>query len=172
LYCLEAGRVEAGCDEAGRGCLAGPVFAAAVILPEHFRHEGLTDSKQLTGKQRDELREVIEREALCYAVAMCTPEEIDELNILWASVRAMHKALSRLSLLPDHILVDGNRFKPYESTPHTCVVRATRNTSPSRPLRSLQRPTATSTCARCTRNTRCTTGKATKGTPPGRTAKR
>lgn len=123
MYCLEAGRVEAGCDEAGRGCLAGPVFAAAVILPEHFRHEGLTDSKQLTGKQRDELREVIEREALCYAVAMCTPEEIDELNILWASVRAMHKALSRLSLFPDHILVDGNRFKPYESTPHTCVVR-------------------------------------------------
>ena len=123
LYCLEEGRVEAGCDEAGRGCLAGPVFAAAVILPEHFRHEGLTDSKQLTRKQRDELREVIEREALCYAVAMCTPEEIDELNILWASVCAMHKALSRLSLLPDHILVDGNRFKPYESTPHTCVIK-------------------------------------------------
>ncbi len=123
LYCLEEGRVEAGCDEAGRGCLAGPVFAAAVILPEHFRNEGLTDSKQLTRKQRDELREVIEREALCYAVAMCTPEEIDELNILWASVRAMHKALSRLSLLPDHILVDGNRFKPYESTPHTCVIK-------------------------------------------------
>lgn len=123
LYCLEEGRVEAGCDEAGRGCLAGPVFAAAVILPEHFRNEGLTDSKQLTRKQRDELREVIEREALCYAVALCTPEEIDELNILWASVRAMHKALSRLSLLPDHILVDGNRFKPYESTPHTCVIK-------------------------------------------------
>jgi ribonuclease HII len=123
LHCLKEGRVEAGCDEAGRGCLAGPVFAAAVILPEHFRHEGLTDSKRLTGKQRDELRELIEREALCYAVALCTPEEIDELNILWASVRAMHKALSRLSLLPDHILVDGNRFKPYERTPHTCVVR-------------------------------------------------
>lgn len=117
------GWTEAGCDEAGRGCLAGPVFAAAVILPENFRCEGLTDSKQLTEKQREELRTTIEREALCYSVEICTPEEIDEMNILWASVRAMHKALAKLSVLPDHILVDGNRFRSYKNIPHTCVIK-------------------------------------------------
>ena len=115
--------MEAGCDEAGRGCLAGPVFAAAVILPDRFRCEGLTDSKQLTEKQRYELRVIIEKEALGYAVGMCTPDEIDEVNILWASVRAMHKALAKLSILPEHILVDGNRFRPYGNIPHTCVVK-------------------------------------------------
>lgn len=123
LNYLEKGRVEAGCDEAGRGCLAGPVFAAAVILPEDFKCEGLTDSKQLSPKERDHLRLIIEKEALCYAVETCTPEEIDELNILWASVRAMHKALEKLSILPEHILVDGNRFRPYKNIPHTCVIK-------------------------------------------------
>jgi ribonuclease HII len=116
-------RIEAGCDEAGRGCLAGPVFAAAVILPPHFRCDALNDSKQLTGKMRRELRPLIERHALSYAVASCTPEEIDEMNILWASVAAMHKALAGLKILPDHILIDGNRFRPFREIPHTCVVK-------------------------------------------------
>ena len=123
LGCMEAGRVEAGCDEAGRGCLAGPVFAAAVILPDGFRCEGLTDSKQLTEKRRLELRHIIERKAVGYAVAMCSPEEIDTMNILWASVEAMHRALGKLTVRPEHILVDGNRFRPYEKIPHTCAVK-------------------------------------------------
>lgn len=123
LTCLEKGRIEAGCDEAGRGCLAGPVFAAAVILPDDFHCDGLTDSKKLTPKERDKLRIIIEKEAICYAVEACTPEEIDELNILWASVHAMHKALGKLSIQPEHILVDGNRFRAYKSTPHTCVIK-------------------------------------------------
>lgn len=123
LSCLEAGRLEAGCDEAGRGCLAGPVFAAAVILPDDFQCEGLNDSKQLTEKERAELRVIIEENALCYAVETCSPAEIDEINILWASVRAMHKALEKLSVTPEHILVDGNRFRPFANIPHTCVVK-------------------------------------------------
>lgn len=123
LNCLENGRVEAGCDEAGRGCLAGPVFAAAVILPGDFHCEGLTDSKQLQPKERAALRLIIEKEALCYAVGICSPQEIDELNILWASVRAMHKALSNLAVVPEHILVDGNRFRPFRDIPHTCIVK-------------------------------------------------
>ena len=115
--------IEAGCDEAGRGCLAGPVFAAAVVLPVGFSCRQLNDSKQLSEKQRDMLRPVIEREALCFAVAQCTPEEIDEVNILWASVKAMHKALSGLAVKPDHVLVDGNRFRPFGNIAHTCVVK-------------------------------------------------
>ncbi|MDR1742776.1 MAG: ribonuclease HII [Dysgonamonadaceae bacterium] len=115
--------IEAGCDEAGRGCLAGPVFAAAVVLPPNFSCDQLTDSKQLTEQQRDTLRPLIEKEALCFAVAQCTPEEIDKMNILWASVQAMHKALSQLSIKPEHILVDGNRFRPFQNIPHTCVVK-------------------------------------------------
>ena len=114
--------IEAGCDEAGRGCLAGPVFAAAVVLPPDFNSDVLNDSKKLTSKIRNELRPVIEDQALSFAVAMCTPEEIDKLNILWASVEAMHKALRKLTVDPGHILVDGNRFIQYENVPHTCVV--------------------------------------------------
>ena len=114
--------IEAGCDEAGRGCLAGPVFAAAVVLPPDFNSDVLNDSKKLTSKIRNELRPVIEDLALSFAVAMCTPEEIDKLNILWASVEAMHKALRKLTVDPGHILVDGNRFIQYENVPHTCVV--------------------------------------------------
>ena len=114
--------IEAGCDEAGRGCLAGPVFAAAVVLPHNFNNDVLNDSKKLTSKIRNELRPVIEDQALSFAVAMCTPEEIDKLNILWASVEAMHKALRKLTVDPGHILVDGNRFIQYENVPHTCVV--------------------------------------------------
>lgn len=116
------GLVEAGVDEAGRGCLAGPVYAAAVILPKGFRNPGIDDSKKLTKKHRDHLRLVIEKKALYWAVASCTPKEIDKLNILWASVKAMHKALDLLDTTPDMILVDGNRFRNYKTIHHTCIV--------------------------------------------------
>lgn len=114
--------IEAGCDEAGRGCLAGPVFAAAVILPKDFQHEVLTDSKQLTEKARYELRTYIETEALAFAVAQVDHLEIDRINILNASFLAMHKALEQLTILPELILVDGNRFKNYREIPHHCIV--------------------------------------------------
>lgn len=122
-FCMQSGVIEAGCDEAGRGCLSGPVFAAAVILPDNFECDTLNDSKQLSLITRNELRLKIEKEALSFAVASCSPEEIDEINILWASVKAMHRAIAKLKLKPQHILVDGNRFKPYQDTPHTCVVK-------------------------------------------------
>ncbi|MBK9737418.1 MAG: ribonuclease HII [Saprospiraceae bacterium] len=114
---------EAGCDEAGRGCLAGPVFAAAVILPADFYHADLNDSKQLTEKQRVTLRRIIEAEAISYAVAMLDAKEIDTYNILWASVRAMHKSLNKLKIRPDHVIVDGNKFIPYRKVPYDCIVR-------------------------------------------------
>lgn len=123
LICMKEGCLEAGCDEAGRGCLAGPVFAAAVILPDDFHCDGLNDSKQLSEKKRSELRLIIEENALCYAVESCSPEEIDEINILWASVKAMHRALTHLTISPEHILVDGNRFRPFGNISHTCVVK-------------------------------------------------
>lgn len=122
LQSMHPDMIEAGCDEAGRGCLAGPVFAAAVVLPSDFECDELNDSKQLSEKQRNRLRPLIEEQALSFAVAMCSNEEIDELNILWASVEAMHRALSKLVIMPQHILVDGNRFRNYEQIPHTCVV--------------------------------------------------
>src|SRR5690606_32775535 len=115
--------VEAGCDEAGRGCLAGPVFAAAVILPPDFRHELLTDSKQLSAAQRAELRPVIETYAVAFAVASVSPQEIDRINIHNASYLAMHRALDTLSLKAEYIIVDGNRFIPYRQTPHCCIVK-------------------------------------------------
>lgn len=120
---LIAGRVEAGCDEAGRGCLAGPVTAAAVILPADFHNDMINDSKQLTERQREQLRPVIEREALAWAVAMVSPEEIDRINILRASITAMHRALDQLKVRPEGILVDGNRFFPYHDIPHTTIVK-------------------------------------------------
>ncbi len=115
--------IEAGCDEAGRGCLAGPVFAAAVILPDNFSNELLNDSKQLTEKQRYRLRSVIEQEALAWAVASVDNHEIDQINILNASILAMHRALDQLSVHPEHIIVDGNRFKKYGEIPHLCIVK-------------------------------------------------
>jgi ribonuclease HII len=115
--------LEVGCDEAGRGCLAGPVFAAAVILPEDFYHPNLDDSKKLSEKHRDELRLIIEEKALYYAVASMNAAEIDKYNILWASVRTMHKAVDNLGINPEHILVDGNKFIPYHDIPHTCIVK-------------------------------------------------
>lgn len=114
---------EAGCDEAGRGCLAGPVFAAAVILPKTFRHPLLNDSKQLKEDERNVLRVVIEREAVAFAVASVCNEEIDRINILKASFKAMHDALARLSLQPQMLLIDGNRFHPYGNIPHTCIIQ-------------------------------------------------
>ena len=107
------GKVEAGCDEAGRGCLAGSVYAAAVILPDDYQNELLNDSKQLTEKRRYALREIIERDAVAWAVGIVTPEEIDKINILNASILAMHRALDQLKVRPEAIIVDGNRFKPY-----------------------------------------------------------
>ena len=120
---LIAGRVEAGCDEAGRGCLAGPVTAAAVILPPDFHNDLINDSKQLTERQREQLRPIIEREALAWAVAMVSPEEIDRINILRASITAMHRALDQLTVRPEGILVDGNRFFPYHDIPHTTIIK-------------------------------------------------
>ncbi len=115
--------IEAGCDEAGRGCLAGPVFAAAVILPADFENDMLNDSKQLSEKKRDALRRIIEKKALAWAVASVSPEEIDDINILNASFLAMHRAVSRLKIKPEFLLIDGNRFKPYENIPHKCIVK-------------------------------------------------
>lgn len=120
---MEADRCEAGCDEAGRGCLAGAVFAAAVILPPDFRNELLNDSKQLSEKQRYALRPIIEQEATAWAVGIVSPEEIDRINILNASFLAMHRAIEQLNIPPEHLLIDGNRFKKYRETPHTCVVK-------------------------------------------------
>jgi ribonuclease HII len=117
------GVVEAGCDEAGRGCLAGPVFAAAVILPSDYQNEILNDSKQLTEKKRYQLREVIEREALAWAVGIVDNHEIDQINILNASILAMHRALDQLKLRPQNIIVDGNRWKPYRNVPATTIVK-------------------------------------------------
>lgn len=115
--------IEAGCDEAGRGCLAGPVFAAAVILPKKYKNKILNDSKQLTDKIRYELREEIEKEALAFAVAQVSNIEIDEINILNASFLGMHRALDQLKTIPELLLIDGNRFKPYKTIPHQCIVK-------------------------------------------------
>lgn len=123
LSYLHENKVEAGCDEAGRGCLCGSVFAAAVILPPHYQCEELNDSKKLSEKQRYALREVIERDALAWAVGIVTPEEIDKINILNASFLAMHRAVEQLKLKPEHLLIDGNRFNPYPDISHTCVVK-------------------------------------------------
>lgn len=115
--------LEAGCDEAGRGCLAGPVYAAAVILDKHKRIKYLDDSKKLTHKQREELRFEIEEKALAWAVASFTNEEIDEVNILKASFLSMHKAIDNLTTKPQHLIIDGNRFIPYPKLTHTCIIK-------------------------------------------------
>jgi ribonuclease HII len=115
--------IEAGCDEAGRGCLSGPVVAAAVILPKKFKSELLNDSKLLSEKNRDELRPIIEEKALAFAVGIVWNEEIDKINILKASFLAMHRALDQLSITPEHLLIDGNRFTPYREINHSCIVK-------------------------------------------------
>lgn len=118
-----ADRLECGTDEAGRGCLAGPVTAAAVILPSNFSHDWLNDSKQLSLKKREVLRPIIEREALCFGVAHVLPDQIDEINILNASILAMHNAINQLDPKPEFIQVDGNRFKPYKNIDHDCIIK-------------------------------------------------
>lgn len=120
---LDPEATEAGCDEAGRGCLAGPVFAAAVILPKDFENEWLNDSKKLNEKKRYALRKVIEQEALAWAVGIVDQEEIDEINILNASFLAMHRAIENLNPIPTLLLIDGNRFKPYAKIPHRCIIK-------------------------------------------------
>ncbi|MDP3398000.1 MAG: ribonuclease HII [Bacteroidales bacterium] len=122
LNYLEKGKIEAGCDEAGRGCLAGPVYAAAVILPVDFFHPLLNDSKQLTEKARELLRPIIEKEAVAWGVAWADAGEIDNINILNAAILSMHRAIGKLAVNPDLLLIDGNRFKPYENIPHKCIV--------------------------------------------------
>lgn len=121
-YYLE-NTIEVGTDEAGRGCLAGPVVAAAVILPNNFEHPLLNDSKQLTEKQREVLRPIIEENALAFGVAFISEEIIDEINILQASILGMHQSIDKLSLIPEHIIVDGNKFKSYKNIPHTTIVK-------------------------------------------------
>ncbi len=121
--CLIPGGREAGCDEAGRGCLAGPVVAAAVILPDDFYHPWLNDSKQVSEARREALRPIIEREAIAWGVALCSPEEIDRLNILRASITAMHRALDQLTTRPLSIIVDGNKFYPYNDIPFQTIVK-------------------------------------------------
>ncbi|PKH50327.1 ribonuclease HII [Tenacibaculum sp. Bg11-29] len=115
--------LEAGTDEAGRGCLSGPVVAAAVILPKNFKHDLLNDSKQLSEKKRQELRPYIEEHALAYGVAFVNHEEVDEINVLQASITGMHRAIEQLSIQPKFIIVDGNKFKPYKETPHETIVK-------------------------------------------------
>jgi ribonuclease HII len=115
--------VEAGCDEAGRGCLAGPVIAAAVILPKDFRHEWLNDSKQLSEKKRKILKPIIEEHAIAFGIGIVYEKEIDEINILNASIKAMHLALDQLSIVPEFILIDGNRFKKYKDIPHETIIK-------------------------------------------------
>lgn len=123
INCYHTELVEAGCDEAGRGCLAGPVVAAAVILPKDFYLEGLNDSKKLNHKQRDLMRPIIEQQALAWGVGFVDHEEIDQINILNASFLAMHRAIEKLSILPQHLVIDGNRFKKYNDIPHCCIIK-------------------------------------------------
>lgn len=120
---LQKGRIEAGCDEAGRGCLAGPVFAAAVILPPDFTHPIINDSKQLKAADRYAARKIVEENALAWAVAECSPVEIDELNIFRASYVAMHRAIDQLRIRPDHLLIDGKYFIPHDDFTHDCIIK-------------------------------------------------
>jgi len=120
---FDISKTEAGVDEAGRGCYAGPVVAAAVVLPKNFHHPLLNDSKKLSEKQRDELRPIIEKEAICFGVSFVDNEEIDKINILQATYKAMHQSIFQLSLQPDLLLIDGNRFKPFPNISHHCIVK-------------------------------------------------
>ena len=123
LLSFDKNKIEAGCDEAGRGCLAGPVVAAAVILPPKFKNSILDDSKKLSEKKRYALRDIIEKEALAWAVGIVSPEEIDKINILNASFLAMHRAINQLEICPEQLLIDGNRFNPYANIPHHCIIK-------------------------------------------------
>ena len=120
---MKYNKIEAGCDEAGRGCLAGPVFAAAVILPEDYKNKFLNDSKKLSEKKRYGLRKVILDDCIDWAVSSVNNIEIDEINILNASIKAMHQAVAKLKIIPEHLLIDGNKFKAYENIPHSCIIK-------------------------------------------------
>jgi ribonuclease HII len=120
---FQSEKIEARCDEAGRGCLAGPVVAAAVILPKDYKHKALNDSKQLSEKKRQSLKEDILRDAIAWGIGLCSPKEIDEINILNASYLAMHRAIEKLVVPPEFLLIDGNRFKPYKEIPFECIVK-------------------------------------------------
>lgn len=150
--------IEAGCDEAGRGCLAGPVFAAAVILPPDFKSELLNDSKQLSEKNRYALRPLIEQEAIAWGIGVVTAPEIDAINILKASFLAMHRAIEQLKVQPQALLIDGNRFTPYKEIPFTCMVKETDAFCPSPPHPFWRRPTATTICCSWRKSTRLTAG--------------
>lgn len=123
LKAFQALPFEAGCDEAGRGCLAGPVFAASVIFPEQFHHPEIQDSKILSESRRVYLREIIKKEALAYSISFVDPEIIDQINIHQASIRAMHQSLDNLNIKPSHIIIDGNYFLPYKGIPHSCIIK-------------------------------------------------
>ncbi len=123
IHSFHQNLIEAGCDEAGRGCLAGPVVAAAVILPPKFKNAILNDSKKLNEKNRNYLKEIIEKEAISFGIGIVSPEEIDEINILNASFLAMHRAIEQLNPIPEHLLIDGNRFNPYPNLAHTCIIK-------------------------------------------------
>lgn len=158
--------VEAGCDEAGRGCLAGSVYAAAVILPPGYQNAELNDSKKLTDKKRKALREQIERDAVAWAVGIVTPEEIDKINILNASFLAMHRALDQLKVRPEAVIVDGNRFKPYKDLPYTTIVKGDGKYLSIAAAASLPRPIVMITWMRWQKNTHNTIGKATRAILP------
>ena len=158
--------IEAGCDEAGRGCLAGSVYAAAVILPPGYQNEALNDSKQLTDKKRKALREQIERDAVAWAVGIVTPEEIDKINILNASILAMHRALDQLKVRPEAIIVDGNRFKPYHDLPHTTIVKGDGKYMAIAAASILAKTIVTTIWMPLPRNILSTTGRATRVIPP------
>lgn len=123
IHSFHQNLLEAGCDEAGRGCLAGPVVAAAVILPPKFKNAILNDSKKLNEKNRNYLKEIIEKEAISFGIGIVSPEEIDDINILNASFLAMHRAIKQLNPIPEHLLIDGNRFNPYPNLAHTCIIK-------------------------------------------------
>lgn len=159
--------LEAGCDEAGRGCLAGPVFAAAVILPPDFHDERLNDSKQMTERNRDRLREVIEREAVAWAVEAVSAARIDEINILNASFEGMSLAVGRLDPAPGFLLIDGNRFRTQLTIPYRCIVKGDGKYADIAAARYLPRPTATSICAAWPRSIRSTAGFRTRATLRG-----
>lgn len=153
--------IEAGCDEAGRGCLAGSVYAAAVILPPDYQNELLNDSKKLTAKKRYALREEIERDAIAWAVGIVTPEEIDKINILNASFLAMHRALDQLKVRPEAVIVDGNRFKPYQDLPSTTIVKGDGKFLSIAAAQSLPRLIVMTICSPWLRNIRSMTGSQT-----------
>ena len=163
--------IEAGCDEAGRGCLAGSVYAAAVILPRNYDNPLLNDSKKLSEKKRRELRDMIVRDAVAWAVGVVTPEEIDKINILKASFLAMHRALDQLKVRPEAVIVDGNRFTPYQDLPYTTIVKVTESIKPLPQQAYLLRHSETNIWTGWLKSIHTTTGRRTRDIQLRRTAR-